>query len=247
MTMDQFSRFAGLAGRALFLRTDAYEEMREARNPFVTGLLIIVIVGLIIAFAGLVGTVLEWASSPDMGAVQDVVYQGLIKMPWYQEQIALMPDFANTFKEWYERGWSFARLFGSTSLGSAAGNIILTPLGLIIGWLIYGLLAHFFARLLKGEANLGQTLGCIALAVGPQVLKAAEVLPFVSVGGVVGTWVLICRYVALKQAHRLTWGRAFWATVLPILVLGLVGLILAGMGVAIASALASQFFGGGVR
>jgi hypothetical protein len=67
------------------------------------------------------------------------------------------------------------------------------------------------------------------------------------VGGVVGTWVLICRYVALKQAHRLTWGRAFWATVLPILVLGLVGLILAGVGVAIASTLASQIFGGGVK
>lgn len=245
--MDQVSRFAGLLAPALFLRTDAYEEMREARNPFVAGLVIIVIVGVVIALAGLVGTGLEWASTPDMGAVQDVVYDGLIQMPWYREQIDHTPDFADTLQEWYERGRTLARLSGSTSLGSAAGNIILTPLGLIVRWLIYGLLAHLFARLLKGEANLGQTLGCTALAVAPHVLKVAELLPFLSVGGVVGTWVLICRYVALKQAHRLTWGRAFWATVLPMLVLWLLALILAGIGVAIGGALASLFVGGGAK
>ncbi len=242
--MEQLSRFVGLVPRALFLRTEAYEEMREARHPFGAGLLIIVVVGVIVAFAGLAGTVLEWASSPDMGRVQDVVYDGLIEMPWYREQIARTPDFADTFEQWYERGWTFARMFGSTNLGSAAGNIILAPVGLIVRWLIYGLLAHIFARLLKGEAELGQTLGCTALAVGPQVLRVVELLPFLSVGAVVGTWTLICRYVALKQAHRLTWGRAFWATVLPILVIWLIGLILAGLGVAIGVTLASQYFGG---
>lgn len=243
--MKQISRFAGLVARALFLRTDAYEEMREARNPFVEGLFIIVIVGVIIALAGLVGTVLEWASIPDMGAIKNAVYEGLIQMPWYQESVEESPSFADTYKQWYDWGWSiFPRLFGAPDLGSAAANIILTPLSLMLGWLIYGLLAHLFARLLRGEANLSQTLGCTALAVAPQVLNLTGLLPFVTVGSVVGTWSLICRYVALKQAHRLTWGRAFWATVLPILVLWLLGLILAGIGIAAFGALAPQLFGG---
>lgn len=242
--MEQISRFAGLVTRALFLRTDAYEEMREARNPFVEGLFIIVIVGVIIALAGVVGTTLEWASSPDMGAIENTVYEGLTNMPWYQQlEQEVGRDFTDQFQAMWDMEWRIIGYFAPKPATSLM-NIVTTPLGLIIGWLIYGLLAHLFARLLRGEANLSQTLGCTALAVAPQVLKLLSLLPSVTVGGVVGTWALICRYVALKQAHRLTWGRAFWATVLPILVLWLLGLILMGIGIAIFGALAPQLFGG---
>jgi hypothetical protein len=243
--MQRISGFADLVAGGLFLRTHAYEDMRQARNPFVQGLLIVVVIGLIVALAALVGTLLEWASSPNMAAIQDAVYAGLTQMPWYRQQLGLTPGFAAEFKRWYDLGWTFARRFLAPNPGSAAANIILTPLGLIVSWLIYGLLAHFFARLLRGEAQLGQTLGCTALAVAPHILKAAEVVPFLAVGGVVGTWTLIGRYLALKQAHRLSWGRAFWATLLPMLVLGLLGVILAALGVVAFGALASQFLGGG--
>lgn len=242
--MERLSYLPGLVTRALFLRTDAYEDVRQARNPLVQGMLIIVIVGVVIAFAGLVGAVLEWASSPDIEVVQEVVYEGLTRMPWYQEMLDVSPDFADMYKRWYEWGWTLARTLGASNPGSAAGNIILTPLGLLVRWLIYGLLAHLFARLLKGEANLGQTLGGTALAVAPQILNVAAVFPFVGVGGVVGTWTLLCRYAALKHVHRLTWGRALGATLLPTLVLWLIGLILAGIGAAIFGALAPQFLGG---
>jgi len=242
--MEQISRIVNLVAQALFLRTEAYEEIREARNPFVEGLFIIVIVGVVIALAAIVGTTLEWASSPDLGAIEQVVYKGVTSMPWYEElRQEAGPEFTEAFQKQWDLTWRIMGFFAPKPLSSLA-NIITTPLALIIGWLIYGLLAHLFARLLRGEANLAQTLGCTALAVAPQVLKLAELLPFVSVGGVVTTWVLICRYVALKQAHRFTWGRAFWATVLPIVVLWLLGLILAGIGIAVFGALAPQFFGG---
>ena len=68
--MEQISRFAGLVPGALFLRTDAYEDMRQARSPFGKGVILIVVVGVIIALAALVGTVLEWASTPDLAAIQ---------------------------------------------------------------------------------------------------------------------------------------------------------------------------------
>jgi hypothetical protein len=243
--MQRISGFADLVAGGLFLRTRAYEDMRQAPSPFGQGLLIVVAIGLIIALAALVGTLLEWAASPDMPAVQETVYTGLTQMPWYREQLGLTPDFAAEFKRWYDLGWSFARSFLAPNPGSAAANIILTPLGLVVSWLIYGLLAHFFARLLRGEAHLGQTLGCTALALAPHILKAAEVVPFLAVGGVVGTWTLLGRYLALKQAHRLTWGRALGATLLPLLVLGLLGVLLAALGVALFGTLASQFLGGG--
>ena len=60
----------------------------------------------------------------------------------------------------------------------------------------------------------------------------------------VATSTLICRYVALKQAHRFTWNRAFWATVLPLLTLLLLGLFLAGIGVLVFGTLASVLLGG---
>jgi hypothetical protein len=244
MTMQHISRYAGLVAGALFLRTDAYEEMREARSPFLTGLIIILVVGVIIALAALVGTALEWASTPDLGDIKDVVYEGLIQMPWYQQSLQMVPGYDQMFRQWYDLGWTMGLTFGDSSPGSALGNVILTPLGLIIAWLVYGLLAHLFARLLKGEATLSQTLGCTALAVAPQVLNLAELLPYVAVGGVVGTWTLICRYVALKQAHRFTWGRAFWATVLPLVTLLVLGLVLAAIGVLVFGTLASVLLGG---
>ena len=235
--MQQIPRFARLVAQGLFLRTEAYEEMREARNPFVEGLFIIVIIGVIIGVAGVVGNTLEWASSPDGAALQDILYDGLTSMPWYQ---MLEQEVGAEFTEQFQWQWNLnsqiARWAAPTPLSSLAG-VVTTPLWLIIGWLIYGLLAHLFARLLGGEASLSQTLGCTALAVTPQVLNLAGLLPSVAMGGVVATWTLICRYVALKQAHRLTWGRAFWATVLPRLALWLLLLIATGMGAVIFSAL----------
>jgi hypothetical protein len=238
--MQSISTWVRLVWRALFLRTDAYEEMRQTENPFVKGLVIILVVGVIIALAGLVGAVLEWAATPDLKAIQDAVYQGLISMPWYQEMMVRTPDFPAEFERWYNWGWTLARWMGASSLSSAAGNLVLTPLGLVFRWLIYGLLAQLFARLLKGQASLGQTLGCTALAVAPQLLNLAQVLPFLGVGGVVGTWTLLCRYVALKQVHRLSWGRALAVTLLPTLVLVLLGLILAGILAASLATLAPQ-------
>jgi hypothetical protein len=241
--MQQISRYAGLVAGALFLRTDAYDEMREARSPFLTGLIIIVVVGVIVAIAALVGTALEWASSPNLADIQEIVYEGMIQMPWYQETLQMVPGYDQMFRQWYDLGWTLGRTFGDSSPGSALGNLVLTPVGLVIVWLVYGLLAHLFARLLQGEATLSQTLGCTALAVAPQVLRLTELVPYAIVGAV-ATWTLMCRYMALKQAHHLTWGRAFWATVLPLLTLLALGLILAAIGVLAFGMLASVLLGG---
>ncbi len=229
-----FRHLATLLGRALLLEPEPYNELRESPNPFVEGLFLVVAVGLVVAVASLIGSILAWASLPNMATVRQVVYENLVRMPWYlqwEEQAG--SRFVQEFKRWYDLGWQVSPiLLGAPgNLLFSLANLVLTPLGLVLSWLVYGVLAHVVARLLKGRATLVQTLGCTALAVAPQLLKIATVLPFVNVGVVVGAWTLLCQYRGLREAHALPWGRAFLATVLPVLVLWL--LIIVGVAAAI--------------
>jgi hypothetical protein len=207
-----------LAWEALFLREDPYAEMRDNSNAALRGLGIVVLIAVAVALVGLVGTALEWATTPDLREMQETVWQGLQKMDWYQD-LEGVPEIRQQF----ELGWQiFPRLFGAPNVGTAALRIVLLPLGLALVWALYGLAAYLFARLLGGQGSLGQTLGCTALAAAPQLLNLASFFPYVVVGGVVGTWTLLCRYVALKTCHRLRWGRALAATLLPYVLLAVV-------------------------
>jgi hypothetical protein len=179
-----------LVWEALLLTEHSYGEMREQPNAALRGLVIVVLIGLIVPLLGLVGTALEWATTPDMGAVQDIVLEGLQEMPWYR-QLQHEPQFRKEFQRWYDLGWRFSPwLFGAPNLASATSMIIILP------------------------------------------LRLTTFLPYVIVGGVVGTWTLVCRYVALKACHRLSWGRTLATTLLPYIVFALVASLfgcLAGM------------------
>lgn len=226
--MNSFAGSLRLGWRALLLREEAYEEMRTAGNPVVKGLILIGIVGLVIALLGLVGTTIEWASTPDLGRMKDVILDYMPQMFWWEEAMRADPDFAEQFLEWYNLGWQiFPTLFGAPDVGGAALGLITTPLGLVIRWLLYGVLAYLFARWLGGTADFSETLGVLALAVAPQALNVLNLVPFVELGSVVSVWGVLCAYVGLKTAHKLSWSRAVWATLLPfILAIGV--LIAAG-------------------
>jgi hypothetical protein len=210
-----------LVWEALFLSEEPYAEMREGSNPALRGLGLVVLVALAVALVGLVGTTLEWATTPDMDAVQRVVLEGMQKMDWYRD-MQDVPKALSEFEKWYDMGWDFfPALFGAPNVGSAALRIILLPLGLAVAWFLYAVVAYLFARLFGGEGSLSQTLGCTALAVAPQLLNLAGFFPYLVVGGVVGTWALLSRYVALKTCHRLNWSRTLAATLLPYVAFGL--------------------------
>jgi len=233
-----------LCWNAFFLNEAPYTEMREGSNRVLRGLMIVVLVAVAVALVGLVGTVLEWATTPNMSDIQAVVWEGIQEMPWYQE---MQQDIESRkmFERGYDMGWRFfPYLFGAPHIPTALLKIILLPLGLTIVWFLYGLVAHLCARLLGGQGGLDQTLGCTALAVAPQLLNVVTFFPYLIVGGVVGTWTLLCRYVALKTCHRLTWGRALAATLLPYVGYILVVSLFACMGSMVLGYLISE---GGVR
>ncbi len=232
--MNGFTGSLRLGWRALLLREDAYEEMRASANPVIKGLVLIVLVGVGIALLGLVGNVLEWASSPSLAQIKSIIHNFILQMMGGAQVPA---QALAEFEQWYDLGWRiFPSLFGAPSIGQAAAGIILTPLGLVIRWLVYGLLAYLFARWLGGTATLSETLGVLALAVAPQALNAFTLFPFVELGSVVAVWGILCAYVGLKAAHKLSWSRALWATLLPFL-LGIGVLLFAScMGTAILAA-----------
>jgi hypothetical protein len=109
--------------------------------------------------------------------------------------------------------------------------------GLVLRWLIYGLLAYLFASWLGGRGSLTDTLGVLALAVAPQVLNALTLLPYVQMGSVVAIWGILCAYVGLKVAHQLPWHRALWAVLLPFILALVVAFVAACLGSAIFAAL----------
>jgi hypothetical protein len=226
--MNGFGGSLRLGWRALLLQEDAYEEMRTTANPVLKGLVFIVVVGLVIALLNLVGTALEWASTPNLTQIKNIVLLYIKEMPWWDLVVHDVPTFPAIFQQYYDLGWQiFPRVFGAPNVGAAAVGIIATPLGLVIRWLIYGLLAYLFARWLGGTGDLSETLGVLALAVAPQALNVLQVIPFVGLGCAVAVWGILCAYVGLKKAHALSWDRAAWATVLPF-ILALVVLLLVG-------------------
>lgn len=223
--MDGIVGSLRLGWEALLFKEDAYERMRGARSPVVQALVLILIIGVAVALLGVIGDVLAWATTPDLDEIRQVVLDYMMRMPWWQEMVRADPAAARIFQEWYERGWDFfPTMFGAPSIGGAFLDIIFTPVRLILYWVIYGLLAYIFARWMGGTADLSQTLGVLGLAVMPVALNALTMLPYVSLGSLVGVWSILMAYIGLKVAHKLTWAQAVWVTLLPF-ILFLAGII----------------------
>jgi len=200
--------------------------------------------GLLIALVGLVGGTLEWASSPNLNDVQETVRQNLEQMPWYDQMYREGGDEAVAmFRQIYDMNWRIVKALAPSPAGSLLG-LVTKPLGLILNWLIFGVIAYLLARLLGGTGNLSQTLGATALAAAPQLLNVLAALPFVAAAGV-GAWVMLCRYMALRTVHELSWQRAVVATILPPILIGLfAGALITLFGVLFGASLAAMFAGG---
>jgi hypothetical protein len=201
--------------QALFLDGDAYDQVRDDDNPFIEGLFLIVIISAGAAVLSFLGQVLAWISMPSMEAIKEVILRTLQQMPGWASMAGNAQAYASFLRSW-DMGWRvFPALFGAPDPLRGAANILIMPLTAVLGWLVYGLLAHLFARLFKGVGTLNQTLGTTALSYIPWLFHGLGIIPFFVIGGVLGTWQLICRYKALRSSHRLSWGSAFWATLLP--------------------------------
>lgn len=232
--MDGIVGTLRLGWDALLLKEEAYEEMRADANPVVKGLVLIIVVGVAIAILAFVGDVLEWATTPNLSKMKDVIFYYMTQMPWFK-LAAKDPQFLQTFQQIWDTNWGIVQAV-SPSPVSGLVSIVLLPLGLIVRWLVYGLLAYLFAIWLGGKANLSETLGVLALAVAPQALNALTFLPYIQLGSLVSIWGILCAYIGLKTVHKLRWNRAMYATVLPFILAIGIGILASCLGSAIFAA-----------
>jgi hypothetical protein len=237
--MQTITQSFGLLWNALFLESEAYIVMRDNKSPVKKGLVVLLILGLALALAGFIGVTLEWASGPSLDAIRETIWTMYQQSPWWKF-IASEPQALQMFERTWDQIWQVMGYIIPTPVSSLSG-FIFKPLGLIISWLIFGLLAHLFARMLGGSAKLGQTLGSTSLAAAPQLFLLLTALPFVVIAGI-GTWTLLCRYMAIRVTHDLSWARSMWAVLLPPILLGILLILSATLfGIAMMSIIAGGF------
>jgi hypothetical protein len=225
---------------AFLLREESYAQMRDDAKRLQRAIILILAVGVVVGLVSAWNQIVDWGFSPPMNRIQEIVLKHLVRMPWYAE-MSIEPKAVDSFNQWYNMGWQIAKVFAPSP--TALANLITTPLTLLIGWLVYGVLVHLSARLLGGQGDLGQTLGCTALSVAPQLLNLIMIIPYATAAGV-GVWALACNFVAVKTAHNLTTERTLIAILLPWAIAILLGASFACCGVAVIIPAASSIGGG---
>lgn len=230
---------------ALFLKREAFEYQRDRKNSFAHGLAFIALVGLVVALFGIAGAALRYGTEPNADAVKNVILNHLQGMPFYAQ---FTPRNESEFLSGYNRVWdTFGSIFVGhpTNAGAFAGLLatsVTTPLLWIIGWLLYGGLAHLIAGRGNPHGSIGRGLGTLALATSPQVLNIVAVLPGASVGGaLIGLWTMILNVFAMRTAYRISTSRALVSALFPLLLLLLLLVLFACLG---AFALTSAIQGG---
>jgi hypothetical protein len=225
MQLGEYVRL-GLGG--LFLDQHVYRQQRDAPDTLKRGFILVLLVGLLVGAATIVGHLGETMASRNRADVNRVIYEGLIEMPWYQSVRLMNPDFDQQFEQNFNAVTQVLDMFDPTS-GGVVGVLIdgvTVPVRYALAWLIYGVVAFGMARMLGGTGSLAQTLGCTALAAGANLLELVQFVPFADTAGVT-VLALLASYIALREAHELTPWRAFWATLLgPLLLVVLVGIVL---------------------
>lgn len=240
--MQTITQSFSLLWNAMFLDSRAYAAMGDDESPVKKGLIILIILGLALGLAGFIGGTLEWASKPSVEAIKDTVYELNRQSPWWQF-VEQQPETLEVFNQVWDQVWQIVQSVSPTPTSSLSG-FIARPVGLVLSWLIFGLVIHIYARLFGGTAALGQTLGATALASAPQLLGLITAVPFAVVAGI-GVWTFLCRYMAVRVVHDLSWARSLWTVVLTFLtflflifILGLIG------GFVLGTILAATFDGG---
>jgi hypothetical protein len=206
-----------LLGQALLLNPAAYAAVRDDRSPFRRGFLALLTVLGIVALTRLIGLGLGLLAAPQLGSLQQIIGDFVTGLPWYTQQVQADPQFAAQFQLGYLAGWDALRLVLGAPVPVVVGGLYVTFLvTTLLNWLLYGILAHLFARWWGGQARVGQTLGVTALAYAPLLLFTVELVPgAVTPIGLVFAYLLVSKFLAIGHAHNLQAGQALAAVLAP--------------------------------
>ena len=109
-------------------------------------------------------------------------------------------------------GRACAVVLGLPSALGTGVNVTTLLLSTFGAWLGFGLVVHWLARWFGGQARVGQFLGVFGLAYAPLLLTVIGVVPGATVPvALLFFAMLITKFIAVKQAHRLSTGYALAA------------------------------------
>ncbi len=220
--MLQPHTYPELIGKALVLEAQPFETMVDDDQPWLEGLVLVVSVSVLVGFAQLIGNLLQTASLPPPAALLTTLLDGWQRL---NTQWALIPDEVAA-EETIRQGWAWFSVTSGYGFGwGSLLTLLLVPLGGLLQWLLVGLIVYGVGRGMGGQGTLNQVLGGTALIIAPQSLLLLQIIPFVSVSGLLlAVWSLLILYRAVEVAHELPWQRAALVASVPYLLL--VGLLL---------------------
>lgn len=217
--MESLSTILRLGLGGLLLDARAFQAQRDAPDGLRRGFLLVALVGLLLGLAGWVGDLGEYLTAPDPEVFRETLYRGLTSMPIYRRLAASDPELAAVIDQAFSQPQVAA--LGPAPLIGAVG-LLTTPLLHLLGWVLFGAIVHLVARAFGGTARFGQTLACTALASGASLLALVQVVPYAQVSATTLLG-LLATFVAVREAHGLPPGRAFWAVALGPLLLAVLG------------------------
>ncbi len=189
-----------MMGKALVFEAEPFITMTEDDNPWAEGLFMVALMGLLVGAARVIGSLLLSASMPDPDALLAAMLQGIRQLGPLAASIGLdSAALEGIAQQWRDVGFD---LFGYGSGWMRLLWLVLAPMLPRSGrWLILGLVCHGVALALGGNGKLNRTLGATALMAAPQMLMLLQVIPFVSVSGLLlSVWSAAIVYQAIEVA-----------------------------------------------
>jgi hypothetical protein len=237
--MLQPHNYPKMIGQALVFEPDPFVVMADDDNPWIEGLFFTAVIGFAVAIAQIIGGFLLSAILPAPAALLEAFLQVVRQVqpagftgPELLAMESSIRQWWPTLTGFYSYGNGWARLF----------LLVVTPLSLVIQWVLYGVVSHLVAKSMGGTGSLGQTLGVTALSIAPRIFLLVTAIPFASVGWLLlQVWGILIAYRGLEVAHDLGVRKAAVAALFPILILMLVSFLGAAL---VASLLALS--GGGL-
>jgi hypothetical protein len=219
--MDAQPSLVRIAVDGLLLDPRAYRAQRDHPDGLRRGLLLVLLIGLAVGLATLIGDLGEYLTQPDPAALNQTLYDGLTSMPWYGPTVSANPEIGPLLDSLFVGPGALSL---SPTPQSALIALLVTPIVSVISWFVGGSFVHIAARAFGGTGRFAQTLAAMAVAASANLLGLVQVVPYAQfipgslllAGGILG---LILSYIAVRETHGLAPWRAFWAVVVGPLLL----------------------------
>jgi hypothetical protein len=217
---DRTPGVLSLLGRTLLLGSEPYVAVRDGEKPGRRGFVVLlVIIGLVI-LAQWLGYWLGALTAPRLDSMQSLLYNAAVGLPWYIEQVQRDPLFPTRFQQGYLVAWEGLRaLLGYPTVTATSVTSLLVILATLLNWFVFAVLAHWLARWYGSRARFEQTLGVLALAYTPLLLRMVEIVPGATAPTVlIFLLMLATKHQALKTVHGLGTSATLFVLLAPYLI-----------------------------